>query len=45
MARERGIRILSINALYPFNIWNDERAEQAEQLASLAEAVGAKRWF
>lgn len=28
-AHELGIQILSINALYPFNIWNDERAIQA----------------
>ncbi|GHC16854.1 iolI protein [Kushneria pakistanensis] len=42
LARERGIRILSINALYPFNIWNEERAEQAEKLAQLARACGAE---
>ncbi|MGQ7244651.1 TIM barrel protein [Salinicola sp. V024] len=42
LARERGIRILTINALYPFNIWNDERAEQAESLARLAQACGAE---
>ncbi|WP_246841089.1 TIM barrel protein [Hahella sp. CCB-MM4] len=40
-AKQHGIKILSINALYPFNIWNDQRAEQAEKLASLAEACGA----
>jgi len=32
---------LSINTLYPFNIWNDERAGQAEKLAELAAACGA----
>lgn len=42
LARERGLRILSINALYPFNIWNNERAEQAETLAQLAHACGAE---
>ena len=36
-----GIKVLSINALYPFNIWNEERAEQAENLAKLASAAGA----
>ncbi|MCM5705220.1 TIM barrel protein [Larsenimonas salina] len=41
-ARERGIRVLTINALYPFNIWNDERAEQAEAMAQLAKASGAE---
>ncbi|WP_136066140.1 TIM barrel protein [Modicisalibacter radicis] len=42
LAHERGIEILSINALYPFNIWNDERKEQAENLAQLVEACGGR---
>ncbi|ABC28039.1 predicted sugar epimerase [Hahella chejuensis KCTC 2396] len=41
-AAEMGIEVLSVNALYPFNIWNDERAAQAELLARLAAACGAK---
>ncbi|WP_020683419.1 TIM barrel protein [Marinobacterium rhizophilum] len=41
-AQELDIEILSINALYPFNIWNEERAEAAEKLAQLASACGAK---
>ncbi|TFH84802.1 xylose isomerase [Billgrantia azerbaijanica] len=41
-ARQRGVEVLSINALYPFNIWNDERAAQAEKLARLAAAAGAR---
>lgn len=41
-AEELDIEILSINALYPFNIWNDERAEAAENLAQLASACGAR---
>ena len=41
-AQELGIEILSINALYPFNIWNEERAEAAEKLAQLASACGAR---
>ncbi|ANG63555.1 xylose isomerase [Marinobacterium aestuarii] len=41
-AEELDIEILSINALYPFNIWNEERAEAAENLAQLASACGAK---
>ncbi|GAA3533653.1 TIM barrel protein [Zobellella aerophila] len=36
-----GMETLSINALYPFNIWNEERAAQAERLAELAAACGA----
>lgn len=40
-AKEKGLEVLSINALYPFNIWNDERAAQAENLAALCGASGA----
>ncbi|MCK0769817.1 TIM barrel protein [Chromohalobacter canadensis] len=42
LARDQGIEILSINALYPFNIWNDEHAEQAENLAQLVDACGGR---
>lgn len=41
-AAECGIEILSINGLYPFNIWNKEREAQTEKLAQLASACGAK---
>lgn len=41
-AEERGIRVLSVNALYPFNKWDAERVEQAERLAELASAAGAE---
>ncbi len=41
-AADRGISILSINALYPFNIWDKERQAQAEELADLAAACGAQ---
>ncbi|EHA14708.1 TIM barrel protein [Halomonas sp. HAL1] len=41
-ARELGIDVLSINALYPFNVWNDERASQAEALAQQVDAVGGR---
>jgi 2-keto-myo-inositol isomerase len=40
-AKELGITVLSINALYPFNVWNDERAQQARAMAELAQACGA----
>lgn len=40
-ARELGIEVLSINALYPFNIWNAERQAQAETLAEWASAAGS----
>ncbi|WP_428243121.1 TIM barrel protein [Gynuella sp.] len=41
LAKENGIEILTINALYPFNIWNEEREAQAEKLAGLAHACEA----
>jgi len=40
-AKDRGLEVRSINALYPFNVWNDERARQLESLAKLAAASGA----
>jgi 2-keto-myo-inositol isomerase len=41
MAADRGLEVRSLNALYPFNVWNDERARQAEALARIAAACGA----
>lgn len=41
-SQEAGIEVLSINALYPFNIWNPMRADEAEKLAQFAQAAGAK---
>ncbi|MFD1382035.1 TIM barrel protein [Rhodanobacter aciditrophus] len=41
-AQQLGIRVLSINALYPFNVWNDEREHQARELAALAQAAKAE---
>ncbi len=40
-ARAAGLEVRSVNALYPFNVWNDERARQTEALAALAAAAGA----
>jgi len=40
-AKDKGVEVRSINALYPFNVWNDERAQQAEALAKLCAASGA----
>jgi 2-keto-myo-inositol isomerase len=40
-AKEAGLEVLSINALYPFNVWSEERARQTEALAALAAAAGA----
>lgn len=41
-AADLGLTIRSINALYPFNVWNDERARQTEALAKLAKASRAE---
>ncbi len=41
-AEARGLTILSINALYPFNVWNDDRAGQAARLVGYAAACGAR---
>lgn len=41
-ADKRGLTIVSINALYPFNIWTHERAAQAATLIDYAAACGAK---
>ncbi|OLF54669.1 TIM barrel protein [Pseudomonas chlororaphis] len=38
----RGIQVLSINALYPFDLWNDERRAQALRLAAYARDCGAR---
>ncbi len=40
-AADAGLEVVSVNALYPFNVWNDERARQTEALAALAAAAGA----
>ena len=36
------ITVLSINALYPFDVWNDERRAQALELATYARECGAQ---
>ena len=41
-AEARSVRILTINALYPFDLWNAERAAQADVLARYAAAAGAE---
>ena len=40
-AKDAGLEVRSVNALYPFNVWNDERARQTKTLATLAAAAGA----
>jgi len=40
-AADLGLEVRSVNALYPFNIWNAEREVHAHKLAELARACGA----
>jgi 2-keto-myo-inositol isomerase len=40
-AKAAGLEVVSVNALYPFNVWNEERARQTEALAALTAAAGA----
>ncbi|MFG6667632.1 TIM barrel protein [Halomonas sp. HNIBRBA4712] len=42
LAREHGIEVLSLNALYPFNVWNAEREAQADKLIEWVDAAGGK---
>ncbi|WP_347266606.1 TIM barrel protein [Paracoccus sp. (in: a-proteobacteria)] len=42
MARDAGLAILSVNALYPFNLWTPDLAQRAERLADFAAACGAQ---
>lgn len=42
MAQDRGIEIISINALQRFNEWNEARATEADELIAYARDCGAK---
>jgi len=42
LCRQKGIRVLTINALYPFDVWNDERRARALELAAYARDCGAE---
>lgn len=41
-AEERGLRIISINALQRFNDWSEERADEARRLIDFCAACGAE---
>lgn len=41
-ARKAGVTILSINAVYPFNVWSGDLPAEAEKLADYASAAGAQ---
>lgn len=42
LCQAEGVRVLSINALYPFDVWNNERLRQAQRLADYAQGCGAE---
>ncbi len=42
LCTRQGLRVLSINALYPFDVWNAERRAQAIRLATYARDCGAE---
>ena len=41
-AERAGVSIISINALYPFNVWSGDLPARAEAMADYAAACGAK---
>jgi 2-keto-myo-inositol isomerase len=41
-AGKAGVTIISVNALYPFNVWSGDLPERAVTLADYAKACGAK---
>jgi 2-keto-myo-inositol isomerase len=42
MARERGLRLLGLSEVYPFNDWSDERANAVRALIDAADESGAE---
>ena len=42
MARDRGLRLLGLSEIYPFNDWSDARAAQVQALVAAAHASGAE---
>jgi len=42
MAHDRGLRLLGLSEVYPFNDWNRERADQVRSLIDTAHAAGAE---
>lgn len=41
-ARAQGMTILSINALYPFNVWSGDLSDRAQRMADYAAECGAQ---
>jgi len=42
MARERGLRLIGLSEIYPFNDWNAERRDAVAALIDAAESAGAE---
>ena len=42
MARDRGLRLLGLSEVYPFDDWTDERRDAVRALIGMAEAAGAE---
>lgn len=42
MARDRGLRLVGLSQVYPFNNWSDERAQEVTSLITTARAAGAE---
>lgn len=41
-AEQAGVTIISVNALYPFNVWTDDLGARAQAMARYAAACGAQ---
>jgi 2-keto-myo-inositol isomerase len=42
MARERGLRMIGLSEVYPFNDWNEDRRSAVARLIETAQAAGAE---
>jgi 2-keto-myo-inositol isomerase len=42
MARERGLRLIGLSEIYPFNDWNEDRRAAVARLIETAQAAGAE---
>src|SRR3984885_14331014 len=42
MARERGLRLIGLSEVYPFNDWNEERRAAVGSLIETAQAAAAE---
>lgn len=42
LARGRGLRLVGLSQVYPFNFWNDPREQEVRQLIETAVAAGAE---